>query len=322
MADPTVLYAVSALTLLVLFAWSAYVLIRAPRLSIETGASDKADVESKRELPKTERPPDSEIVESEEHPTGPIARILVTAVGQSDPGLHRKQNEDAYVVLEPAHVYAVADGMGRHAAGEVASQLCIETLRDTFVTRDFDPPEAGLSKRLGWLKRAISKANKRVLEAAQENDTYHGMGTTVVAVHFSPNRSRAYIAHVGDSRCCRYRRGELAQLTRDHTLGEAGIGGKNAHFLSRAVGIEENVEIDFATDAPEIGDIYLLCSDGLSRMVSEEAIAAILGDNKDLDAAAKLLIEKANEGGGRDNITVILLRVDAPTFTTKRHETA
>ena len=314
MADPTVLYAVSALTLLALLAWAAYVLAKTPRLSDATDEPKKETIQSDspRALPRTERPPSADLVESEEQPTGPIARILVTAVGQSDPGLHRKQNEDAYVVLEPAHLYAVADGMGRHAAGEVASQLCIETLRDTFVARDFDPPEAGLSKRLGWLRKAIVRANARVFEAARENDTYHGMGTTVVAVNFSPNRSRAYIAHVGDSRCCRLRRGELAQLTRDHTLGEAGIGGKNAHFLSRAVGIEENVEIDFTTEVPELGDIYLLCSDGLSRMVNETTIAAILADNTDLDIAAKALIEKANEGGGRDNITVILLRVDAP----------
>lgn len=319
MADPTVLYAVSALTLLALFAWCAYVLAKAPRLTSESDklvASTKREL-PKRELPKTERPPNAAAVESEEQPTGPIARILVTAVGQSDPGLHRKQNEDAYVVLEPAHLYAVADGMGRHAAGEIASQLCIETLRDTFAVEDFDAPEPGLQKRLGWIKCAIARANTRVFEAAQENDTYQGMGTTVVVVHFSPNRSRAYIAHVGDSRCCRFRRGELAQLTRDHTLGEAGIGGKNAHFLSRAVGIEERVEIDFTTDSPEVGDIYLLCSDGLSRMVDEATIAAILNANQDLDVAAAALITKANEGGGRDNITVILLRVDAPSTPPK-----
>lgn len=307
MADPTLLYAVSAITLLALFAWAALVVAKAPRLSAP-GETPPA----KRELRMTDRPPGGSGSESEEQPTGPIARILVTAVGQSDPGLHRKQNEDAYVVLEPAHLYAVADGMGRHAAGEVASQLCIETLREPFVARDFPPEEPGLAKRLWWLKVAISRANARVFEAAKRNDSYQGMGTTVVALHFSPNRSRAYLAHVGDSRCCRFRRGELAQLTRDHTLGEAGIGGKHAHFLSRAVGIEEHVEIDLTTDAPEIGDIYLLCSDGLSRMVDEGTIATILREQPDLDVAAKALIERANARGGRDNITVILVRVDPP----------
>ncbi len=311
MADPTLLYAVSALTLLALFAWAATVVATAPPLAAPGGKAAPTPT-AKRELPTTERPPGAAGFESEEQPTGPIARILVTAVGQSDPGLHRKQNEDAYVVLEPAHLYAVADGMGRHAAGEVASQLCIETLREPFVTLEFPPEEPGLLKRLGWLKYAISRANSRVFEAARGNDTYQGMGTTVVALHFSPNRNRAYLAHVGDSRCCRFRCGELAQLTRDHTLGEAGIGGKHAHFLSRAVGIEEHVEIDFTTDAPEIGDIYLLCSDGLSRMVDAATIAAILAEHADLDVAATTLIERANEGGGRDNITVILVRVDPP----------
>jgi protein phosphatase len=136
------------------------------------------------------------------------------------------------------------------------------------------------------------------------------MGTTVVSAYFSPNNQRVYIAHVGDSRCYRLRGGKLTQLTMDHTLGAAGITGKSAAVLSRAVGIEENVEVDVSMESPLPGDIYLLCSDGLSRMVQNDEIQSTLEKVKDLEEANKVLIDKANQGGGRDNITAILVRVD------------
>ena len=132
----------------------------------------------------------------------------------------------------------------------------------------------------------------------------------MVSAYFSPNNQRVYIAHVGDSRCYRLRGGKLTQLTTDHTLGAAGIQGKSAAVLSRAVGIEENVEVDISMESPLPGDIYLLCSDGLSRMVQNEEIQRSLETVKDLDEANKVLIDKANQGGGRDNITAILVRVD------------
>jgi protein phosphatase len=115
---------------------------------------------------------------------------------------------------------------------------------------------------------------------------------------------------VGDSRCYRLRGDKLTQLTTDHTLGAAGIVGKSAAVLSRAVGIEENVEVDVTMESPLPGDIYLLCSDGLSRMVGDDEIKATLQREKDLQVATKVLIEKANAQGGRDNITTILVRVD------------
>jgi protein phosphatase len=115
---------------------------------------------------------------------------------------------------------------------------------------------------------------------------------------------------VGDSRCYRLRGDKLTQLTTDHTLGAAGIRGKSAGVLSRAVGVEENVEVDVTMESPLHGDIYLLCSDGLSRMVKDEVIQSILEKVKDLDEVNRQLIETANQGGGRDNITAILVRVD------------
>ena len=253
-------------------------------------------------------------VEEEEEPTGPNALILVTAVGRTDPGLKRKHNEDAYTILENHHLFVIADGMGRHAAGEIASQLCVEAIAEIFnkgVFPEFPTPEsASMPKRANRIRSAILTANERILKASQENDAYAGMGTTVVGCYFSPNNQRVYIAHVGDSRCYRVRGGKLLQLTVDHTLGAAGIVGKSAAVLSRAVGVEESVEVDVAMESPLPGDVYLLCSDGLSRMVSNEEIESTMTSFSDLDVATKKLIETANERGGRDNITTILVRVD------------
>jgi PPM family protein phosphatase len=251
-------------------------------------------------------------VEEDEEPTGPNALILVTAVGRTDPGLKRKHNEDAYTILEDYHLFVIADGMGRHAAGEVASQLCVDAITEAFRTQGPGGPlrQPPLPKRAARLRAAILLANSRILASAQENDAYSGMGTTVVTAYFSPSNQRVYIAHVGDSRCYRLRGDKLLQLTTDHTLGAAGITGKSAAVLSRAVGIEENVEVDVSMESPLPGDIYLLCSDGLSRMVSDDVIRDTLQNTKDLEEVTKILIEKANQQGGRDNITAILVRVD------------
>jgi protein phosphatase len=258
--------------------------------------------------PKDDVPVD---IEEEEEPTGPMALILVTAVGRTDPGLKRKHNEDAYTILEDHHLFVIADGMGRHAAGEVASQLCVDAITEAFQKSDFaHEPDRTLPRRGNRIRSAILLANERIYLAAQENDSYAGMGTTVVSAYFSPNNQRVYIAHVGDSRCYRCRDGKLTQITTDHTLGAAGIQGKSAAVLSRAVGVEENVEVDVAMESPLPGDIYLLCSDGLSRMVNNDEILTTLTSTADLEAATKKLVDMANERGGRDNITIILVRVD------------
>lgn len=349
MPDPQVLYIVTAVVVLALVAWVVVVLSRpldAEEASAAAGASggsasggakassvrppasartsdvdsgDRPKLDSHAEIRDepgaepslsitAEVPVD---VEEEEEPTGPNALILVTAVGRTDPGLKRKHNEDAYATLEDHHLFVIADGMGRHAAGEVASQLCVDAIREAFEGGKFGPDVSpALPRRASRLRGSILLANGRILAAAQENDAYAGMGTTVVSAYFSPNNQRVYVGHVGDSRCYRLRAGKLTQLTQDHTLGAAGIQGKSAAVLSRAVGIEENVEVDVTMESPLPGDIYLLCSDGLSRMVQDSEIQATLQNIKDLDEATRLLIEKANQGGGRDNITTILVRVD------------
>lgn len=235
---------------------------------------------------------------------------LIHVVAKTDPGLKRKQNEDSFLVVEGQALFVVADGMGRHAAGEVASKLAVDTMEAHFqqgVAPSAAPAELPAEARR--LRDATLAANKAVFKLAGEEDRYQGMGTTVVALHFSPDHERAIIANAGDSRCYRLRGGELKQLTTDHTLGAVGIVGNNAALLSRAVGIEENLEVDVLIDAPAVGDLYLLCSDGLSRMASHEAMTEILRASRPLEDRARELIEVANQAGGRDNVTLILVQV-------------
>jgi protein phosphatase len=354
MPDPHVLYVVTAVVVLGLVAWVAVVLSRpvpalpgapvaggdgpsrqalAGAVPVQAEGPPPSSSQRPNRLPSHDEirdepatPSASEVpidVEEEEEPTGPNALILVTAVGRTDPGLKRKHNEDAYAILEDHHLFVIADGMGRHAAGEVASQLCVDAISEAFRTESFGPPrEPRLPHRASKLRGAILLANDRVLTAANENDEYTGMGTTVVCAYFSQNNQRVYIAHVGDSRCYRLRGGKLIQLTTDHTLGAAGIKGVSASVLSRAVGIEENVDVDVNMESPLPGDVYLLCSDGLSRMVSNEEMGATLQSAPTLEEATKILVDKANQGGGRDNITTILVRVDDARILSARVKAA
>jgi protein phosphatase len=251
----------------------------------------------------------------DDDPTGPIALILVTAVGRTDAGKRRKHNEDSYLVLPDHNLFVIADGMGGYAAGEVASALATEVISEAYKTETFvgeaDPTRP---QRGDELCRAIQMANEAILTQARANDAQHGMGTTLVSCRFSPNKQRVYIAHVGDSRCYRIRGDEIRQMTQDHTLGAVGITGPAAAKLSRAVGIADTVEVDLAIDHPQVGDFYMLCSDGLSKMVPDDMIRNIVLEDPDLDAAVNKLVDTANERGGRDNITVILIRVDQPTL--------
>lgn len=249
----------------------------------------------------------------EDDPTGPVAKILVSAVGGTDQGRKRKHNEDAYVVLPSHSLFAIADGMGGYAAGEVASQMAMDILKHSFESSEFGgAPIAGLPKRGDELVRAIQSANSAILTQARENEHQQGMGTTLVAARFAPNRKRVYIAHVGDSRVYRLRDGHLHQLTTDHTLGAAGVTGPSAAKLSRAVGVFDDVEVDLAIDEPREGDHYVLCSDGLFKMVPDEKICEIIYNATNIQAAVDELIREANSRGGKDNVSVILVRVDEP----------
>jgi protein phosphatase len=226
----------------------------------------------------------------------------------SDLGRQRQGNEDNYFVRAP--LFVVADGMGGAQAGEVASEMAVAS---------FDPglPEGGTAAE--GLVRVIEEANRRIHDRSREDADRAGMGTTVTAAHVG--EGEVTIAHVGDSRAYVLRDGELVRLTRDHSLvGELVARGKlteeqaEAHpqrsVITRALGPEPRVEVDVETFPARAGDVFLLCSDGLTSMVAEARLQPILGRARSLEEAGRELIDAANDAGGRDNITVILFRLE------------
>ncbi|WP_169927152.1 PP2C family protein-serine/threonine phosphatase [Labilithrix luteola] len=238
------------------------------------------------------------------------ALFLVHATAQTDKGLRRKKNEDSLGVLEGSNLFVVADGMGGYAGGEQASKLTVQTILDAFRTRTFEgEAHEGAPAEASELGRSIQMANATVLEEAQKDHALAGMGTTVCAAMFSPNKRRCYVGHVGDSRCYRLRDGVFKQMTADHTMAELGVKGPESQALSRAVGIWPTVNIDIVAAIPQAGDVYLLCSDGLTKMLSDDIIANVLRNEEDPKVAVERLIFFANSRGGKDNITVILIRV-------------
>jgi protein phosphatase len=250
---------------------------------------------------------------SDDEPSGPFIPVAVIGAGATDVGKKRKHNEDAIALDHERSLYVLADGMGGYAAGEVASQMCVDTILRAFQTNDFGgDPIPGLPPRGDELVRAIQTANADILAESRANEARAGMGTTVVAVRMIPGNQRAYVAHVGDSRLYRLRKDELVQMTADHTLGAQGVTGPAAQKLSRAVGVFDEVEVDLNIDVPEPGDVYLVCSDGLFKMLHEQRIVELLLEQKDVQAVAATLIAEANARGGKDNISVIVLRVSDP----------
>ncbi|MEO7327623.1 MAG: PP2C family serine/threonine-protein phosphatase [Minicystis sp.] len=248
-----------------------------------------------------------------DEPTRISALILVSAAGQTDLGQRRKKNEDSYLVLEDHNLFVVADGMGGHAGGEVASKIAVDTIGAAFNQTQFKGERyPNVPRRGSDLALAIQMANEAIFERAKAEPELNGMGTTVVSARFSPNKQRLYVGHVGDSRCYRLRDQELRQVTTDHTMGSLGVTGPLAERLERAVGIAPAVKVDIIIARPLPNDIYLLCSDGLSKMVSDAGMRDILVAEKDLNKAAAQLIATANAKGGRDNITVILIQVKSP----------
>ena len=248
-----------------------------------------------------------------DEPTRTEALILVSAAGQTDTGQRRKKNEDSYLILDDLNLFIVADGMGGHAGGEIASQIAVDVIGAAFKQSRFTGERyENVPRRGSELAVAVQMANEAIFARAKAEPELTGMGTTVVAARFSPNKQRLYIGHVGDSRCYRLRDGELRQVTTDHTMGASGITGPLADRLERAVGIAPAVKVDVIIARPLPNDLYLLCSDGLSKMVSLERMREILVAEKNLDKSASNLVAEANAVGGRDNITVILVQVKSP----------
>lgn len=260
------------------------------------------------------QPPVKRIVYDEDaevdEPTQTQSVFLVSASAQTDKGLRRKRNEDSVLAAPDVSVFAVADGMGGYRGGERASKLAVNAIAHAFRSHTFEgEPHDGVPLRASELARAIQMANASILETAKAEKELEGMGTTVCAALFSANKRRLYIGHVGDSRCYRLRDGQLQMMTADHTMADHGVKGPAAAHLSRAVGIWPTVPIDIVMAVPETGDLYLLCSDGLTKMVSDDLLAEVLQMSDDLRVTCDNLIATANDRGGKDNITAVLVRV-------------
>jgi protein phosphatase len=236
-----------------------------------------------------------------------VALRIVEEAALTDVGQQRHANEDAYYDSEP--FFAVADGMGGARAGEVAARIAVEAFEEG---RDEEAtPEA-------QLERIVHSANRRIYELAQRDESRSGMGTTLTAVRVGDRD--VTVGHVGDSRVYVLRDDELERLTSDHSLveqlvrqGELTPEEAEVHpqrsIITRALGPEPDVEVDTFTYPAREGDVYLLCSDGLTSMVPEEEVAAILRRRSSVEQAARELVDAANKAGGRDNITVVLLRL-------------
>lgn len=247
---------------------------------------------------------------------------------RTHPGKVRPHNED-FVGEDPEMgIIVVADGMGGHLAGEVASQLAVETvmqsLRQSLANPDRPPHESHLEPldRSLAVRRAIIDANHAIQQAARDNVGHTGMGTTLVMALF--NHPRVVLAHVGDSRVYRYRENHLEQLTTDHTLIQEMVDrgfysqqeaqtSVNRNLVTRALGIDSTVAVDIREELVLPGDIYLLCSDGLNDMLDDALIEDILRRHTtDLEQAVDVLVQQANDRGGRDNISVALAKPSMP----------
>jgi protein phosphatase len=263
------------------------------------------------------QPPTKNIVKDEnaavDEPTHHGALIVVSGMAQTDKGLRRKRNEDSILAMPAEGVYVVADGMGGYKGGEIASALAVMTIGNAFRTKEFGGvPHEGLPRAASEVARAIQRANEAILARAEEEPAFTGMGTTVCAARFSANKQRLYIGHVGDSRVYRLRDDKLVALTSDHTMRDLGVTGAAAAHLSRAVGIWPTVPIDVILCKPQPEDLYLLCSDGLTKMLDDDRIKQLLRPEVAPKDVVDSLVAAANERGGIDNISVIVLRVDDP----------
>lgn len=249
---------------------------------------------------------------------------MLAAHGETHPGLVRKINEDSIYYNLDLGVFIVADGMGGHNAGEVASQLAVETVQG-FVERTCDSDDCTwpygidptLSLNANRLSTAIKLANRRIFKASEARDAYTGMGTTTVAALIEHNV--ACYASVGDSRLYSFRRGRLEQLTRDHSWAaevlahdptltpEAIARNPMRHVLTHVVGAHEQAPVEVTTRTLEDGELLLLCSDGLHGAVSDAEIERTLASSDDPVTIVRSLIQQALDRGGRDNITALVV---------------
>jgi serine/threonine protein phosphatase PrpC len=239
--------------------------------------------------------------------------MRIISSGKTDIGLKRKNNEDAYLERLDLGVFAVADGIGGSAAGEIASGIFVETAREVFERGFYSDTETSTQ-----IQEVFRQANERILLNTEEYPDHRGMGCTAELIAF--RGGRFFIGHIGDSRTYLFRDGELRRITRDHSLVqdqlEKGLitpedakKHRLRNIVLRAVGIYPSVELDLINGRIAPGDITLLCSDGLTDMVDEDLIREILGSALGLTDKVEQLVESAKTAGGNDNITVVLCEV-------------
>ena len=240
---------------------------------------------------------------------------------RTDPGLARENNEDSVTFDEPTRLAILADGMGGYNAGEIASGMAT-----TFIKSELGRwlAQAGRSANSREVRRAmeicVDNANRSIFNAANSNPQYSGMGTTLVLAVFQD--SRVLLGHIGDSRCYRLRGAEFQQITKDHSLlqeqmdaglitPEQAATSTNKNLVTRALGVEDAVLLEVNEHKVEPGDTYLMCSDGLSDMLDDAAIAKILMGEAGLEQKVAQLVDAANANGGRDNISVLLAQANS-----------
>ncbi|WNM57412.1 Stp1/IreP family PP2C-type Ser/Thr phosphatase [Candidatus Nitrospira allomarina] len=246
-----------------------------------------------------------------------------TGVGLTDLGLVRKLNQDAFSLENSLQLWVLADGMGGHAGGEVASQIAVKAIPE--VVRTQLSTETSLyvqpDKLESLLDQALESANQRIRQAAAEDESLKGMGTTtiVVAITHSPTGYQASVAHAGDSRAYLFRQGTLSLWTKDHTLMEERLAlnlitAKQVrthplrHVLTKALGIDPELRPTIRTYPLEPLDLILMCSDGLTKMLTDEEIQTIIGQKApQAEAICRTLVDTANRLGGEDNTTVLLI---------------
>jgi protein phosphatase len=250
--------------------------------------------------------------------------MRIRYAAKTDVGMKRNHNEDYFSLIEDEQLFLVADGMGGHASGEVASKMAAEVLQEFYVrTKDDDATwPYKMDRQLSYVENrlvvGIKMANQRIFHAACRDIKFKGMGTTIVSGQVVGDKF--YIAHVGDSRCYRIRGASIQQMTRDHSLLEDYKDAKpnmseeeqrkfpHKNVITRALGMRETVQVDIRSHQIKSGDVYILCSDGLSGMVIDTQICQIATNAKSLERAVAELVDAANRNGGTDNVTTLLLQ--------------
>jgi protein phosphatase len=256
--------------------------------------------------------------------------MRLTHAGTSDVGRKRTHNEDAYLLLPEESLFCVADGMGGHASGEVAARIAVEEMAEFFRMTGRDDEATwpyAMDPALGYdenrVLTGVKLANVRIFERAATDDRLRGMGTTLVAAFLPKGGSTLLVGHVGDSRAYLFRGGALRQLTEDHSLLNDFLKTRaltpaeimafpHKNVIVRALGMQETVDVDVVREDLRDGDLVLLCSDGLSGMVPDERMAELLRAHpRDLRRASQALVDAANDAGGNDNVTCVLVGVKA-----------